>query len=126
MRMLVNDGFVPDRREMETLSVSLDMTVLSFSQVTSTEIVLTTSVLRAMLQVTSKSVPAYKESSGRVTLMLGVGTKGRCISYNVQAGRRSELTTNNHRIIFHHNIRFREGRRKESSLTSVVLPMKSF
>ena len=80
MRVLVNDGFVPDRREIETLSVPLDMIVLSFSQVTSTETVLTTSMLREMLQVTGKSVPAYKEPSGRATLMLGVGTKGRCIS----------------------------------------------
>lgn len=76
VRVLVNDGFMPERRETETLSVSLDMGVLSFNQVTLTETLLTTAVLRVILQMSERLVPAYKEPSGKVILMLGTDTKG--------------------------------------------------
>lgn len=75
MRVLVNDGFLSVRTEMETLSVSLDMCVLPFSQVTLTKTLLTTAELRTILQETDTLFPAYKEPSGIVILMLGVGTE---------------------------------------------------
>ena len=72
----MNDGFVPVREGIKTLSVLLDIGVLPLNQVTLTEMSLSTAALMEMPQTTDKFVPAYKVFFGKVTLILGVGTAG--------------------------------------------------
>ena len=72
----MNDGLVPERGDMKTLSVLLDMSELPLSHVTSTEMSLSTAVLMEIPQITGRFVPAYKVPSGMVTLILGTGTAG--------------------------------------------------
>ena len=100
----MNDGFVPERDDMKTLSVSLDTSVLPFNQVTLTEISLSTAALIEILQATDKFVPAYKVPLGKTTLMLGVGTASiHHINVHLNLRSISDLTCNDQRVILHYN-----------------------
>ena len=72
---MVNNGRSPERRERETLSLSLERDVLPFNHLTFTDTLLSTYELREIVQITDRLVPAYRvEPSGRATATVGVGT----------------------------------------------------
>ena len=73
-RILVNDGFMPLRDEIDTLSVLLDMRALPLNHSTSTFTSLSTALLSVMLQKSINLVPAYKIPPGVVTATLGFET----------------------------------------------------
>ena len=72
----MKDGLVPARGNIETLSVSLDISALPLNQLTSTAMSLFTAVLMEISQMTDRLVPAYTVLLNKVTFMLGVGTAG--------------------------------------------------
>ena len=76
MRILVKNGLAPARDETETLSVSLDMSMLPLNQEILTKMSLSTAVLIEIPQTTDKFVPAYNVLFDKVTVTLGVGTAG--------------------------------------------------
>ena len=71
----MNNGRSPERRKMETLSLSLERDVLPFNHLTFTDTLLSTYKLRLIVQINDRLVPAYKaDPSGRATATVGVGT----------------------------------------------------
>ena len=73
-RVLENDGSVPVRDEIDTLSVLFDMRVLPLNHSTSTLTSVSTALPSVVVQIIDKLVPAYKTSSEMLMVMLGLET----------------------------------------------------
>ena len=71
----MNNGRSPERREIETLSLSLERDVLPLNHLTFTDTLLSTYELRLIVQINDRLVPAYRAApSGRAAATVGVGT----------------------------------------------------